>query len=1194
MSNSTPMKVHFKIGSESNADDLTKLPLQEGQIAFSIEEPATGPIKAYVYIDKKDSNNTIQRLKISSEYANRAISDESGNNIQASYIKNGSIKLKTGNNHTLTYTNQNNASSEVSLPYVLLAGDQMTGNLSTLGTMTATNGFIGNLTGNVTGNITGTSGEFGSVTIKGATTASNTYGSTNPRINFSSNAASPEIISLIYTDYNSINENAEEAAPHSLTLRGNGSVEPLFIVPRIKVGTNIDTAYAFNADSALIHNWIETTGTNGWKSNTYGGGIHMPNTSTVAIYGTKNFKVPGAVETVLEGTLKAGLIDNNSHYAMIVSNSGITLGDASAAQNNNCNLTTINGHIVVNPSKNSNVSYNEGIRINKKGSSSYWSGITLGGTDNSTSGTGNGVWFIGSKNNSNNFYLTHNNRDSFTLGIVGQLNNTEEKGFVIKPRVGINVDNVNNTYTLEVDGATYIHGITYFGGGIKLQTPTETSYPYNVGIFYKDLSSAAAAAPSSFGYGQVQFYGDKDTAQSASSRTGRDRRASVILSVSGAQNYVTHQLSFDVSTIEKEGNVTTCDGNLYHRIGSSTWENWKALLDNSNVKWSSWTAGTTAGPKANLELCGVVIQSVEIPSAAAGASGIVTTGTQTFSGDKNFNGNVTVNSSVIGLNNNITLGTGSNDSTNRSIIIQGKVGNITLTSPTSGNRVLSFNNINNATVNAIEASTTGITFNGALSGNATTATTLKTARTINGTSFNGSADITTDKWGKQRNITISDNDGSNTQATNNIDGSANFTLKLPATIKATLKGNADTATKATQDGNGKVIAEHYATKTDMNNLLATNDAMVFKGFIGNGTGNKVYNSLPSEHNAGDTYRVKTAGTYANVKCEVGDLIICVADGTIASDNDWTVAQTNLDGAVIGPATNPTSNALASFTTGSGTFIGAAPSKGSANKAIYVDSNGVMQQCNPMITGLSWNTANNRLDYSLDDGNANDNYVTIGYATKAGSADSATTASKLSTSAAVGSTNQAVYLKSDGTLATCNTMITGLQWVGTENNTAINALRYTKGGSNTNIIIEYATNAGTATNLASKPSFNASGNNITLTAGGQTSSAFTVPYATSAGNATTANSATTATSATSATTATKANKANLDTITNAVAYYSDTAGTFACNGALRLGNNGAQIYSMVSDNEPSLEFYRYNIGSYAARIYVDSSGMHIVA
>ena len=82
-----------------------------------------------------------------------------------------------------------------------------------------------------------------------------------------------------------------------------------------------------------------------------------------------------------------------------------------------------------------------------------------------------------------------------------------------------------------------------------------------------------------------------------------------------------------------------------------------------------------------------------------------------------------------------------------------------------------------------------------ITGNAATATKLTTARTINGTSFDGSANITTANWGTARNISIADSDSSNTGTAVSVNGSAAATLKLPATIKATLKGNADTASK---------------------------------------------------------------------------------------------------------------------------------------------------------------------------------------------------------------------------------------------------------------------------------------------------------------------------------------------------------------------------------------------------------------
>lgn len=99
-----------------------------------------------------------------------------------------------------------------------------------------------------------------------------------------------------------------------------------------------------------------------------------------------------------------------------------------------------------------------------------------------------------------------------------------------------------------------------------------------------------------------------------------------------------------------------------------------------------------------------------------------------------------------------------------------------------------------------------------LNGNANTATKLATARAINGTNFNGSANITTANWGTARNISIADSDSTNTGTAVSVNGSAAVTLKLPATIKATLSGNAATATKATQDGSGNVITSTYIKK----------------------------------------------------------------------------------------------------------------------------------------------------------------------------------------------------------------------------------------------------------------------------------------------------------------------------------------------------------------------------------------------
>lgn len=89
---------------------------------------------------------------------------------------------------------------------------------------------------------------------------------------------------------------------------------------------------------------------------------------------------------------------------------------------------------------------------------------------------------------------------------------------------------------------------------------------------------------------------------------------------------------------------------------------------------------------------------------------------------------------------------------------------------------------------------TASSFSGDLNGTANKANTLATSVTINGTSFNGSKNITTTRWGTARNIYIADSDSTNTGSAVSVNGSADATLKLPGTIKASLTGNASTAT----------------------------------------------------------------------------------------------------------------------------------------------------------------------------------------------------------------------------------------------------------------------------------------------------------------------------------------------------------------------------------------------------------------
>ena len=131
-------------------------------------------------------------------------------------------------------------------------------------------------------------------------------------------------------------------------------------------------------------------------------------------------------------------------------------------------------------------------------------------------------------------------------------------------------------------------------------------------------------------------------------------------------------------------------------------------------------------------------------------------------------------------------------------------------------------------------------------------------------------------------------------------------------------GITSTATKPTT---GKAV--YTFVNNSISASFAANDAMIFKGTLG--TGGTV-TALPATHNCGWTYRVITAGTYAGVACEIGDLVICITDGTTANNAHWTVAQTNIDGAVIGPS-SASAGIIATFADASGKVIS------SSNKTI---------------------------------------------------------------------------------------------------------------------------------------------------------------------------------------------------------------------------------------------------------------------
>ena len=188
-----------------------------------------------------------------------------------------------------------------------------------------------------------------------------------------------------------------------------------------------------------------------------------------------------------------------------------------------------------------------------------------------------------------------------------------------------------------------------------------------------------------------------------------------------------------------------------------------------------------------------------------------------------------------------------------------------------------------------------------VTGNAGTATTLQNTRTINGTNFNGSANITTANWGTARNITISDSDGTNTGSAVSVNGSGNATLKLPTTIKATLSGNASTATKATQDSAGQQINTTYIKGLSVSGKTIT----YTKGDGSTGT--------ITTQDTNTTYSVGTASALGLTKLYTGT-------GTAT---DGTMTQNAINSALNGKAN--TSHTHSSLTGATGSTI--APTTG---------------------------------------------------------------------------------------------------------------------------------------------------------------------------------------------------------------------------------------------------------------------------
>lgn len=153
-----------------------------------------------------------------------------------------------------------------------------------------------------------------------------------------------------------------------------------------------------------------------------------------------------------------------------------------------------------------------------------------------------------------------------------------------------------------------------------------------------------------------------------------------------------------------------------------------------------------------------------------------------------------------------------------------------------------------------------------------------------------------------------------------ITGTDTVRTVTPANVAAVLTDRIDTNT-ALGTSNTKVPSQ-LAVKSYVDSGFAANDAMMYKGVI-DASSNPNYPA----GSKGDTWRISVAGKIGGASgpnVEVGDMIVGITDGSAAGNHatvgaNWNIVQTNLDGAVIGPA-SATSGNLPSFSGTSGKVV----------------------------------------------------------------------------------------------------------------------------------------------------------------------------------------------------------------------------------------------------------------------------------